>query len=95
MKQRDAPILRSDLLDQEPHRHPSNPQRRANGYGHAALLTQSLENPAGLPHAHTRRLRRGVAPCSPGYIQNKNPKPIHDSVIFRVVRSAGCRCNLS
>jgi hypothetical protein len=30
-----------------------NPQRRANGCGHAALLTQSLDNPSGVTHMTT------------------------------------------
>jgi hypothetical protein len=30
-----------------------NPQRRANGCGHAALLTQSLDNPFGVTHMTT------------------------------------------
>ena len=36
-----------------------NPQRRANRRGHAALLSQSLENPFGVYHmAHSGLLRR-------------------------------------
>ncbi len=42
-----------------------NPQRRANRCGHAALLSQSLENPCGVYHmAHTGLLRRRRRPST-------------------------------
>jgi hypothetical protein len=40
----DTPILLDDLLGEGVGRHRLNPQRRANRYGHAALLAQSLDN---------------------------------------------------
>ena len=52
------------------------PQRRANGYGHDALLTQSLHKPRGLTRLPTPgATTTGAARCFSGYADAQNQEP--------------------